>query len=198
MRNKDIFLKGEYVALKVLDEVDIENSNWYDWFNDEETTLFMQKHYYPNTKKQQLEFWENEIKGNENKIQLGICPAQGGGIVGCVSLNSIDYLNRKAEISTIIGEKSARNIKYYYESNKLMIIHGFYTLNLHRIYGGTIVKELADLLCRFFGFQIEGIARQDVYKNGKYHDVYRIGLLKSDFDRRLEKERTMLGDIKHD
>ncbi|WP_061212755.1 GNAT family N-acetyltransferase [Syntrophomonas wolfei] len=188
MRNKDIFLQGEYVALKVLDETDIENSNWYDWFNDEKTTRFMQKHYYPNTKKQQLEFWESQIKGNDNKIQLGICPAQGGNIVGCVSLSSIDYLNRKAEIATIIGESSARNVKIFYESNKLMIMHGFHTLNLNRIYGGTIVKELADAMCRFFGFQIEGISRQDVYKNGTYHDVYQIGLLKEDFAKRFKNQ----------
>ena len=37
----DIFLEGKHVILKVLTEDDIHNSNWYGWFNDEETTKFM-------------------------------------------------------------------------------------------------------------------------------------------------------------
>lgn len=180
-RQKDFFLQGKAVALKVLNENDIENSNWYDWFNDEETTRYMQKHYFPNTKQEQYEFWEKNIKGASDKIQLGICDIHGGPILGCVSLTAIDYINRKAEIATIIGERVARNIKYFHESNRMMLEHGFDTLNLNRIYGGMITKEYADLMCRFFGFKIEGIARADVYKNGAYFDVYKIGLLASEF-----------------
>lgn len=180
-RTNNVFLKGKYLYLKALDESDINNSNWFDWFNDEETTLFMQQHYYPNTKQQQLEFWEKNIKNATDKIQLGICDVKGGPIVGCVSLSCIDYLNRRAEIATIIGEKEYRKIKYFYESNKLILEHGFYSLNLHRIYGGTIVKELAEMMGRFFGFHMEGVAREAVFKNGVYHDAYSIGVLRSEF-----------------
>jgi RimJ/RimL family protein N-acetyltransferase len=179
--NQNIFIKGEHVALKVLDEDDVYHSNWYAWFNNENTTQFMMKHYYPNTRSEQLEYWKNAIKGSRDRIQLGIMDAQGGPLLGCVSLSLIDPIHRKAEIATIIGEESARGVKYFFESNKLMLQHGFYELNLYRIFGGTLVKEYADLMCRFFGFQIEGIARSDVYKHGKYHDVYMLGLIEPDF-----------------
>jgi ribosomal-protein-alanine N-acetyltransferase len=181
-RKQNFFLQGQYVALKVLDEQDIETSNWYDWFNDEETTLFMQKHYFPNTRDQQLEYWKNNIRNSNDKMQLGICEITGGPIFGCISLDSINYINKTAAIAIIIGEKSSRNFRYFVEANQLMLKHGFDSLNLNRIYGGSISKDVAEAYKRALGFKMEGISRSHVYKNGAYHDVYLFGLLKSEFN----------------
>lgn len=185
---RDIFLRGNSIFLKALTEDDVLHSGWHGWFNDKETTKFMQKHYFPNTKEEQVEFWRTHIKGSFSKLQLGIfnseCPDK---LLGCVGLQNIDYINRKAEVSTIMGEKEGRNIKFYLEANELVIHHGFTTLNLRRVYGGTMIKEVADTMCRVLGFTIEGISRQDMFKNGQYHDIYQIGLLKQDFKELMKK-----------
>lgn len=55
----DIFIKGKLIDLVVLDEKAAEKSNWYNWFNDEEVTKYMVKHYYPNTKTLQINFYKN-------------------------------------------------------------------------------------------------------------------------------------------
>ena len=47
----DVFIKGELVDLVVLTEEIVEKTNWYNWFNDEETTQHMQKHYLTLLKK---------------------------------------------------------------------------------------------------------------------------------------------------
>lgn len=180
----DIFLEGKHVILKVLTEDDIHNSNWYGWFNDEETTKFMQKHYFPNTKEAQLEFYRKEIVGNDKKLQLGICDVKGGPIIGVVSLNNINYINRKADVSMVIGEDKYRKVKYMIDTLTLILDHAFNSLNLHRIYGGTIVNEWAELYCRTLGFKREGVLREDVLKNGKYNAVYLIGILKEEFEQR--------------
>ena len=185
-----VFLQGKLVILKVLTEADVHNSNWYGWFNDEATTLSMQKHRFPNTKEDQLEFFRKEIAGNDKKLQLGICTIDGGPIFGVVSLNNIDYISRKAEISMIIGESKYRKIKYMTETLELILSQAFNSLNLRRIYGGTIMNELAELLCRALGFKREGLLRQDVFINGKYHDVYLIGILKEEFEQRQKKEKS--------
>jgi len=178
---RDIFVRGKQIVLKVLNEDDVANSNWYGWFNDVETTQLMQKHYYPNSENDQLEFLRTQLKGSKTKIQLGICRGDALPIVGVVSLNDIDLLHRKAEIAAVIGEKTARNVSVMLEAVDLMIHHAFVELNLHRIDGGTIIKELAVLLCRSFGFRQEGVFRQDVFHQGQYHDVYRVGLLDSEY-----------------
>jgi len=66
----DVFIKGELVDLVVLTEDIVENTNWYNWFNDEDNTKNMQKHYFPNTKQMQLEYFKNEIENNQTKLQL--------------------------------------------------------------------------------------------------------------------------------
>jgi [ribosomal protein S5]-alanine N-acetyltransferase len=177
----ETFIKGELVDLVVLTEEVIDKTNWYKWFNDEESTKNMQKHYFPNSKNQQKEYFRNEIEGNNNKLQLGIFYKADKIMIGTISLNSIDYLNRCCEISMIIGEKRARSTLYFIESVKLICRHAFDSLNMNRIYGGTIAKEIDQLFCRALGFKHEGVLRQEVFKNGKHQDVYRYALLKQDY-----------------
>ena len=174
----DIFIKGELVDLVVLDEEVVEKTNWYNWFNDEENTKYMQKHYFPNTKKMQMEYFKNEIENSNTKMQLGIVQKKNDSLCGVISLNDINYFNRRCEISIFIGEKSGRTLQYFVEAAKLIIKHAFVALNMNSIYSGTIAKEIDELMCRILGFKHEGISRQAVYKNGKYHDVYNHSLIK--------------------
>jgi ribosomal-protein-alanine N-acetyltransferase len=177
---RDIFLKGEKVVLKVLTKEDATESNWYGWFNDEAICKTLQKHYFPNTREAQLAFYEKNINTN-NKIQLGICKPESSNIIGIISLNNIDFINRKAEISAVIGESAGRNINLFIESCNLIINHAFSSLNLNRIYGGSISKELVTLMCRTLGCKEEGIGRSEIYKKGVYHDSYRYGILRDEF-----------------
>ena len=177
----DVFIKGNLIDLVVLDEGVVAKTNWYNWFNDEETTQYMVKHYYPNTKAIQMNFFKNEIENNPNKLQLGIVYKKDSVLIGTISLSSIDFYNRLCEIAALIGERDYRNIKNFVESFNLMIDHAFNTLNMHRIYGGTIIKEVNEILCRVLGFTSEGIRRECVYKDGKYHDAYMVGLLKDEY-----------------
>lgn len=179
--NYDIFIRGEKVNLVCMTEDMIENTNWYRWFNDEESTKFMQKHYFPNTKCQQINYFKKDIVGNNHKLQLGIVYKDNNKLIGTISLNDIDYINGKCELSGIIGEKEYRNMTYLIEACSLIIRHAFEQLNMRRIYGGTIIKELSLLLCRSLKFTEEGVRRKDVYKNGEYNDVFLVGLLKEDF-----------------
>ena len=178
---RNIFLKGKNVILKVLTREDVVGSDWYGWFNDEDLCKTLQKHHYPNSMESQITFWEKNVRNANDKIQLGICRIEGGQIVGIVSLNNIDFINRKAEFSVVIGDREAQNVNIFTESCKLLLNHGFYSLNLNRIYGGSISKDLVNLMCRVFNFQEEGIKRQDVYKNGKYIDAYYFGILREEF-----------------
>jgi len=179
--NRDIFLKGNKVILKVLTRHDVINSNWYGWFNDEELCRTLQKHYYPNSLENQIDFFEKQVKESNTKIQLGVCVKDNNTILGIVSLSNIDYINRKAEFSAIIGEPEGRNIEIYIEACKLLFNHAFNSLNLNRLYGGSISKELVVLMCRILGCKQEGSARQDIFKSGTYHDAYLYSILREEF-----------------
>lgn len=181
--NRNIFLRGKNIHLISMSENEIKNSNWHGWFNDEEVCKTLQKHYYPNSLRLQKDFLE-ESMNNKSLLLLGIFSIEKEKLIGVTSFHGIDLINRKAGYSIVIGEKDSRNLSNFVEASKLMFSHGFYTLNFNRIYGGSISKKLVDLQCRSLGCVEEGISRSHIYKNGKFHDSYNYGLLRSDFEKR--------------
>ena len=155
-----------------LTEEVVEKSNWYNWFNNEENMRYMQKHYFPNTRESQLRFYRNHISENPTKLQLGIFHKSDQVLIGTLSLSNIDHLNRKCEIGGLIGETKYKSMTYWLEANRLLLCHAVDALNMHRIYGASLAKEVSMFYERLLGFQVEGILKQDVYKNGSFHDMY--------------------------
>lgn len=185
---RTFFLIGKHVILKTLTEDDVINSNWFGWFNDENTTEHMQKHYFPNSLENQLEFFDS-LKNEKNKIQLGIVPKDEDKIKGIISLHNIDYINSNADMSLIIGEPEFRKLIFAQEAMQLIIDHAFFTLNLHKINGGYIesLKKWGVFLKRRFGYRDEGVWKEHVFKNGKYRNIQRIGLLRNEYIKHINK-----------
>ena len=69
MEEFEVFIKGKLINLVVITRSLAQNSAWYTWFNDEETTGGMQQHYFPNTRELQVAFFESEINNYPNKLQ---------------------------------------------------------------------------------------------------------------------------------
>lgn len=182
MSQLDVFIAGERLDLVCLTEELALHSGWYQWFNQANSTAIMQKHYFPNTAVQQLQFFQSHIQGRQDKIQLGIVLKNESELAGVVSLSSIDFHHRKAEIAGMMGHKRYQKFVYMLEALKLLIVHGFDQLNLHRIYGGTASSEVAMMFERVLGFQREGMLREEFFKNGKYQNAYLFSLLRSEFD----------------
>ena len=177
----NVFIKGKNVDLVVLDEEAVEKTDWFNWFNDEENTEYMQQHYYPNTRAKQLAFYKSEIENNPKKLQVGIFHNEDKVLIGVISLNNIDYLHRNCSTGTIIGIKKYRKVIYFLEAYKLLIKHAFEQLNINKISDGSVSKDVADLLIKTVGYKLEGVRRNELYMNGKYVDLYLIGLLKEEF-----------------
>jgi RimJ/RimL family protein N-acetyltransferase len=81
----------------------------------------------------------------------------------------------------LIGDKTCWNQGYGTESVRLLCQHGFNTLNLNRIF--LHVFESNPRAIRAYekaGFTLEGRERQAEYKDGKFIDVLRMSLLKSE------------------
>ena len=179
----NIFISGKVIDLIVLDEEIVNQSNWFRWFNDEATTMYMAKHYFPNSKELQKKYFQSKILNNINHVQLGIFHKKAKILIGVISLGNIDFINRCCEISGLVGEKKYRNVTNFLEAAKLIIIHGFDALNMNRIYSGTINQEIDKMFIKFLGFTSEGTERKNIYKNGKYYDTYLHGILKSEYNK---------------
>ena len=177
----DVFIAGHIIDLIAVSEDLVDITDWYRWFNDEETTYYMQKHYFPNNKVLQKKYARDHIEGNQNSLQLGIWHREDACLVGMVSLEDIDYFNRSCSLSGIIGASAYRNLTVFIEAATLIIAHGFETLNLNRICSGSIREDEQFIYTRILGFTKEGINRHAVYKRGRYHDAILHSILRSEY-----------------
>ena len=178
MSHFEIFLTGRLVNLVVVTRSLAKNSLWYSWFNDEATTAGMQKHYFPNTSEIQEKYFDQEIHLNPTKLQLGIVATESNTLIGMISLAQIDHLNQKCEIGGLIGDKDFRKMDYWIEANQILINHAFETLNINRIYGGSITRAVEQFYVRVLGFESEGTSKSDVFRNGKFVDTYRFAKIR--------------------
>jgi ribosomal-protein-alanine N-acetyltransferase len=174
--NKDVFLSGETIVLRLLKEKDIEG-NYARWLNDPDITQYNSHGRFPMTIDHLRDFVRSGYS-SINVLVLAVCDKHGGKHIGNISLQAISWVDRSAEIAFLLGEKDYWGKGVMYEAGKLMIKHGFKALNLHRIHCGTAsnnqgMQKLAEKL----GMQKEGIRRDALFKNGKYFDVVEYGII---------------------
>lgn len=171
-----VFYEGKHVRLKALSPQDVIESNWVSWFNDEDMSMHNQHHYFPNSFEAQTEFLKACV--SNTKLQLGMVdrtdPAK---ICGIVSLSSIDWIHRHAEIAGIQEKKStAANPALFLEAWSMMLRHGFEQFGLQKIYGGTFHPHVSGALARMFNFEVEGVRRRQVFKNNVWIDTTMIAV----------------------
>ena len=113
----------------------------------------------------------NSISSRE-KIQLGIIDREyPKTICGIVSVSSINYINRNAEIAGIQSAQTRSNPAIFIEAWSIMLRHAFDQLGMHKIYGGTFHPHVSTSLTRIFNFEKEGVRKKHIFKNGEFHDA---------------------------
>ena len=108
-----------------------------------------------------------------------------GALVAVGSLNSIDHINRTAEIGAMILDEdmpARKRLIAARELGKDLVRHAFNDLNLRRVVARALVDFplLGHMPKAFQGMVKEGVLREAVYQDGSYHDVEVWGLLKHD------------------
>jgi RimJ/RimL family protein N-acetyltransferase len=129
-----------------------------------------------------VKWYEDYLTRRSSEVRCAVCLAESGQLVGMVSLTRIDYIHRNAEFNAIVGEREAKNRGVGTEATRAMVRHGLFDLNLHRIYVSILRDNVSSIrMCEKAGFREEGTIREGAYKNGRYHDLVLMGLLKSDW-----------------
>lgn len=135
---------------------------------------------------------ESKINRHEKgeEIHLIVALKSNNKSIGLVSLTSIDLINRKASMGSLIGINENRGKGYITEARYLMFEYGFMQLGLERIYAKILEYNTSSRKSAVkFGYVEEGIERRSIFKNGQYHNLVCYSMLKDEFIKRY-------GDIK--
>jgi ribosomal-protein-alanine N-acetyltransferase len=173
---KDIFLKGNIVYLRPLNEADILGKYRY-WLNDPEIVQHNSHGRFPMTPEKLLIFVELAKQSNTSLV-LAVVDLVTDDHIGNISLQAINWIDRNAEIAFLLGEKDFWGKGIMLDAGALLLQHGFNTLNLHRIYCATSFENKGmQRLAEKLGMVLEGRRKEAIFKKGNYHDIIEYGIL---------------------
>jgi ribosomal-protein-alanine N-acetyltransferase len=179
-----VFLQGSGIYLRALTEADCDGP-YLSWFNDAEVCRFNGHHRFPYTRAAALSY-VNQVSGSPDDLVLAMVEADSNRHVGNVSLLGLDYVSRNAEFAIVIGERDCWNKGYGKQAARLLLDHGFLTLDLHRVYCGTAADNLAmRKMAVSLGMREEGCRREALYKRGQCIDIIDYGVLKQEYLQRF-------------
>lgn len=176
MINNDFFLKGNQIYLRALNVSDVEG-NYKNWLNNQEIVQFNSHGRFPITKEKLLSYI-NTTSNSINTLVLAIIDVDTNNHIGNISLQSINWIDRNAEIAFLLGEKSYWGKGVMVEAGSILINHAFNTLNLHRVYCGTSEENIGmQKLATKLGMVKEGIRIDALFKNGNYYNIIEFGIV---------------------
>lgn len=171
-------LIGKRIILRPLKERDLEKSR--QWVNDWEICRGLLR-YLPVADFEHKE-WFKKLKSDEKKIVFAIEIKSSKKYIGNVGLRSIDWRNRNADFFIYIGEKTVWNKGYGTEATALFVEYCFKTLNLRKVY--LRVAEYNKGAIRAYekvGFKKEGALKDEIFAEGKYHNVVRMAIIHNSY-----------------
>lgn len=188
-----IFIETENLNLNVPSKDNLVQ--WSEWVNSEHVRKTVLSTLIPKTKEMQWKWIENELI-SKKRILLEICDKTNNDFLGVVSLSTINYEKRSAQISTIAPTKKNEKNKYcVYEARRAILKYAFQELSLNKIYGGTLYPENKSYMIKnmCMGFEIEGINHDSQWFNDKpimglnYFMTKSIFIKKKIIDTRIDK-----------
>lgn len=186
IKNQTEYLEGKNVALRLLDENDI-NGGYLSWLNDREVTRFTETGIFP-TSITELKGYYKRISGSRNDVMFAIIIRENNVHIGNIKLGGINWIHRHADLGIMIGEKKYWGKGFGEEACNLLLGYAFKTLNLNKVILGVYGNHEAGMRTyQKAHFAIEGRIRDYYNFNGKFVDKVIMGISKKTFDKNMSK-----------
>ena len=171
-------LVGDRIYLSPRNSGDVEL--FTEWLNDFETTDYLGRSGALVTLDGEKKYLE---ENSSPEAIFVIVTLNEDKMIGTVSLENIDSINRSATLGIFIGDKNYRNNGYGTEAIKMILEYGFKYLNLYNIKLDLMEFNKRALKCYTkCGFKEYGRRRKCKFVDGKYYDSIAMDILADEFD----------------
>ncbi|MDR7418988.1 MAG: GNAT family protein [Armatimonadota bacterium] len=171
-------LQGEKVRLVPVDrEQHLHNA--IRWMNDPEVTRYL--NLTIGVTRGMEEEWIARVQKRDTEIVWAIHDDRSRHI-GFAGLHAIDWRNRRATSGIVIGDKDAWGRGYATDAMRVRTKFAFETLNLHRVESEAYADNVASQRAlERVGYRREGVSRQRLWNEGRWHDAIRYAILDEDY-----------------
>jgi RimJ/RimL family protein N-acetyltransferase len=162
------------------------SEDYLAWLNDPEVLKFRAPKAFPTTM-ESLKAYIASI-GTRGDLTLAIRLRGSNRHIGNITLNSILWVHRAAELSMMIGARDVWGKGLGKEAIYAVTRHAFDNMGLHRLWAESPNPAFNGAV-RALGWRHEGTKREAFLVDGRQTDVECWGVLKPEFTRRAELDR---------
>ena len=171
--------EGRLVRLRAFDNSDLMRclaySNDYDVMRGASGAIL-----YPSTVDDEARAMGQSTSYTSGEYQFASETLDESRFIGKCGFTRVNWKNRVAEIAILIGEKDCRGKGYGTDAVQVLCRFGFEEMNLHKL--KAVVFDFNESALRCYekcGFVREGLLKEEMFREGRYHDVAVLGLLRN-------------------
>ena len=169
--------EGRLVCLRAFDNSDLMHlmtyANDYEVMRGASGAIL-----YPSTVDDAARDMGKNTSFTSGEYQFAIEIKETSRFIGQCGFVKVNWKNRVAELAILIGEKDCRGKGYGADAIQTLCTFGFMEMNLHKI--KAVVFDFNEPALRCYekcGFVREGVLKQEIFREGAYHDVVSMALL---------------------
>jgi RimJ/RimL family protein N-acetyltransferase len=169
---------GQIVSLRPLERGDLATS--IKWLNNAEIMRLLGRRHHLSMAEEE-KWYEDYLKAGKSRIFAIV--DENDDHIGNIGLHNIDKENRSASMGIVIGEKDRWGKGYGSDALVTILRYAFRELGLHKV--SLRVFQNNERAIRSYGrcgFKKEGVMREQVFKDGKFHDLFIMSILDREFN----------------
>jgi RimJ/RimL family protein N-acetyltransferase len=174
-------IRGAQVLLRPAERADIPL--FVAWLNDYETSRHLSTRAPLSLALEERWFDDMLTREGRDAYHFVISLLADQRAIGTAGLFGLDLLNGQAGFGIFIGERALWNRGFGTDALEAISDFGFGELRLERIWLDVFTDNArAKRSYEKAGFSVEGILRHDMYRSGRFQDVYRMSLLRTEWE----------------
>lgn len=128
--------------------------------------------------------WIDFHNNNKEELLLVVFDEDAGKMIGHVGLYKIDSTAKKTEYGILIADDGSRGKGYGTLCTSTLVDYAFNQLGMNKVTAEVLAENKAsEAMLRKCGFLVDGVLREDVFKNGRYYDVLSMSVLAKDISK---------------